>query len=318
MSSVSAEAIDRFLDDVGVRVEAFAICELGRHHRLNVEPPEEPLIHFVLRGEGFLDSGGQRLALVRGAVAVVPKGHAKSLCGSGPVERELDMSSSCPLEDGLIRFGAATGEADLVLGCAKLMLGGGSNGSLFDQLDHPIVMNPEHSLIPLFDMMLDELSEPRPGSKTFINALMMQVVIVLLRSESLAEVCRIPTQKDPRLVAVAAAILGNPEHRYTVESLARHAGMSRSRFNHHFTETYKCSPMEFVRSVRLSSAATLLRGSRLPVKAIAASVGYSSRSQFSHAFQLRYGVAPMRFRRQGRADIPLSWDERGRLLPSRI
>ena len=36
----------------------------------------------------------------------------------------------------------------------------------------------------------------------------------------------------------------------------------------------------------------------MPVKVIAASVGYASRSHFSHAFSAAYGIDPTAFRRR--------------------
>jgi AraC-like DNA-binding protein len=40
----------------------------------------------------------------------------------------------------------------------------------------------------------------------------------------------------------------------------------------------------------------MLKGSDLPVKSIAASVGYASRSHFSRAFQAKFGIDPSAFR----------------------
>lgn len=101
---------------------------------------------------------------------------------------------------------------------------------------------------------------------------------------------------NPRLAGVAAAILSRPQDRHTVTSLAESAGMSRACFCRHFSEAYGTSPNDFVQTVRMSSAAKLLKCSNLPVKSVAASVGYASRSHFSRAFHGRYGVGPTAFR----------------------
>ena len=55
--------------------------------------------------------------------------------------------------------------------------------------------------------------------------------------------------------------------------------------------------MEFVAKTRLHHAAELLRGTDLPVKAIAASIGFASRSHFSRAFRAAYGRDPRAYRR---------------------
>jgi hypothetical protein len=54
--------------------------------------------------------------------------------------------------------------------------------------------------------------------------------------------------------------------------------------------------MDFVQAVRLRTAARLLQTSELPVKAVAAAVGYSSRSHFSRAFSGHFGVDPSAYR----------------------
>jgi transcriptional regulator GlxA family with amidase domain len=50
----------------------------------------------------------------------------------------------------------------------------------------------------------------------------------------------------------------------------------------------------------------MLRSSNLPVKAVAAAVGYASRSHFSHAFRAEFGVDPTGFRSEEQAQGPAS------------
>ena len=87
-----------------------------------------------------------------------------------------------------------------------------------------------------------------------------------------------------------------PGRAHSLDSLACVAGMSRSRFVHHFSTAYGRTPMEFVQLVRLHAAAQMLRGSLLPVKTISASVGYASRSHFSQAFRAEFGSDPTAYR----------------------
>jgi transcriptional regulator GlxA family with amidase domain len=148
----------------------------------------------------------------------------------------------------------------------------------------------------LFTTMFDELRQPRLGTRAFVGALMKQVLIVLLRSQP-DDDSSILLMSSARLAGAVAAILARPEDNHTVDSLAAIAGMSRSCFSNHFTVSYDISPKAFVQAARLSSAARILKGSDLPVKSVAASVGYASRSHFSRAFQAKFGVDPSSFRR---------------------
>ena len=72
--------------------------------------------------------------------------------------------------------------------------------------------------------------------------------------------------------------------------------MSRSAFAAHFCRMFGRSPMSLLREVRLRRASELLATTRLPVEAVARSVGFSSRSNFSRMFREMYGVDPSGFR----------------------
>ena len=295
--------IDQFLEAVEIRVEAFGVCEIGREYSLKCEPFESVIVHFVLRGEGFLDSRHGRFPLKPGTAVVVPKQLAKSLSGVGPVKHVHDAQADCTLQDSIIRFAACDGRPDLVLGCAELSSSVGGDLPLFDQAKRPIIEHSDDPLLrALFTTMFDELRNPRLGTRAFVSALMKQVLIVLLRSQP-DEDSSILLMTGARLAGVVAAILDRPQDNHTVDSLAAIAGMSRSRFSHHFTLAYDVSPKSFVQTARLASAARLLRGTDLPVKSIAASVGYASRSHFSRAFQAKFGLDPSAFRLPRKSEL---------------
>jgi AraC-like DNA-binding protein len=307
--------IDRFLEAVEIRVEAFGVCEIGREYSLRCAPFESVIVHFVLSGEGFLESHHGRFPLRPGTAVVVPKMLAKSLSGVGPVRRVYDAQSDCTLQDSIVRFAACEAQPDLVLGCAELSTSVGGELPLFDQAKRPIIEHSEDPLLrALFTTMFAELSNPRLGTRAFVSALMKQVLIVLLRSQP-DEDSSILLMSGARLAGVVAAILDRPQDNHTVDSLAAIAGMSRSRFSHHFTLAYDMSPKCFVQTARLATAARMLKGTDLPVKSVAASVGYASRSHFSRAFQAKFGVDPSAFRLPRQAE-PIDPSPPARRLPN--
>ena len=85
------------------------------------------------------------------------------------------------------------------------------------------------------------------------------------------------------------SIIVQPQAHHSVEGLAAIAGMSRSRFSEVFMDSFGRSPIEFVQAVPMWEARRMLMGSSLPIKAVAAAVGYSSRSHFSRAYQSYFG-----------------------------
>jgi AraC family transcriptional activator of mtrCDE len=92
-------------------------------------------------------------------------------------------------------------------------------------------------------------------------------------------------------------MVAEPETSYTIEALARIAGLSRSGFMQRFSEAVGSSPLVVLRQLRMKKAAGLLKANVRSVEQIAAAVGYKNRSGFSRAFRAIYGVDPMEYRR---------------------
>lgn len=104
---------------------------------------------------------------------------------------------------------------------------------------------------------------------------------------------------DPRLSRAFAAIHAKVEHHWTVEELARQAGMSRSAFAARFRDKVGLSPLDYVTRWRMFRAAGLLRQRRHSVAEIAIRVGYENESAFAKAFKRVTGATPGGYRRDG-------------------
>ncbi len=76
-----------------------------------------------------------------------------------------------------------------------------------------------------------------------------------------------------------------------VETIARHAGMSSSSLHDHFKQATSMSPMQFVKSLRLHRAHSLLLSGNQAGEA-SYQVGYNSPSQFSREFKRFFGESP--------------------------
>ncbi|WP_233508117.1 helix-turn-helix transcriptional regulator [Spongiactinospora gelatinilytica] len=94
------------------------------------------------------------------------------------------------------------------------------------------------------------------------------------------------------------AIHRDPAHRWTVESLGAHAGLSRAGFARRFTTLVGRPPLAYLTWWRLSVAARLLRESDASVAAVADRVGYGSEFAFGNAFKREHGLSPGRYRRE--------------------
>jgi AraC-like DNA-binding protein len=104
---------------------------------------------------------------------------------------------------------------------------------------------------------------------------------------------------DPRLSRVFKAVHGRVEHPWTVEELAREAGMSRSAFAARFRNSVGLSPLDYVTRWRMFRAGALLRQGTRSIAEIAIKVGYENESAFAKAFKRVTGITPGLYRKQG-------------------
>lgn len=77
----------------------------------------------------------------------------------------------------------------------------------------------------------------------------------------------------------------------TIEELAAQVGMSRAVFHRKFKQATTMSPIQFVKSMRLNSAAMRIAEGK-KVNEAAMEAGYVSSSQFSREFKRLYGQSP--------------------------
>ncbi len=77
----------------------------------------------------------------------------------------------------------------------------------------------------------------------------------------------------------------------TIDDMASQVGMSRAVFHRKFKQATSMSPIQFVKAMRLNSAAMKIAGG-MNVNSAAMTVGYVSSSQFSREFKRMYGQSP--------------------------
>ena len=107
--------------------------------------------------------------------------------------------------------------------------------------------------------------------------------------------------RDSEVGKTLALMHRNPAHPWTIASLAREAGVSRSvlaeRFRHYLNEP----PMAYLTRWRLQVGAQMLASTSYSVAQIASEVGYESEAAFNRAFKREFGMPPARFRGQSRS-----------------
>lgn len=102
---------------------------------------------------------------------------------------------------------------------------------------------------------------------------------------------------DPNICRALDAMHGAPAEAWTVERLARVAGLSRTAFASRFSETLANTPLGYLTDWRMQLARRLLLDSELPIIEVAERSGYQSEAAFGRVFKRYFDAPPARFRR---------------------
>jgi AraC-like DNA-binding protein len=111
---------------------------------------------------------------------------------------------------------------------------------------------------------------------------------------------------DRRLQRAIQAIHADLQRAWTVEEMAREAGLSRSSFAASFKNVVGEAPLDYLTGWRMYRAKVLLASSDENLVHIANLVGYESEVSFSRTFRRRVGLSPGRWRQQMHARPSIS------------
>jgi AraC-like DNA-binding protein len=109
---------------------------------------------------------------------------------------------------------------------------------------------------------------------------------------------------DPRVARALVLIHAGYARPWTLATLAREAGASRTLLAVRFKELVGASPMNYLAGWRVTRAASLLRTEAIGLERLAARVGFDSVTVFSRAFSRHMGMAPGRYRHADFAPEP--------------
>ncbi|HIT90113.1 MAG TPA: helix-turn-helix domain-containing protein [Candidatus Merdenecus merdavium] len=101
---------------------------------------------------------------------------------------------------------------------------------------------------------------------------------------------------DSRIRIVTDYILFHPEEKFTPEKMAQMVGLSKQRFSSLFKKNTGKSPMEYVKEIKLTTAARKLLVSTDSINEIAYEVGYEDPNYFIREFKNAFGYTPNRYR----------------------
>jgi AraC family transcriptional regulator of arabinose operon len=97
-----------------------------------------------------------------------------------------------------------------------------------------------------------------------------------------------------------------------IEALAEVVGLSSSRLSYLFKRQNGITPQQYFEQQRLERARQLLELTDLPVKAIAADVGFDNPFYFTLRFKRHLGESPREYRNHVRKTLARTTTDRGR------
>jgi AraC-like DNA-binding protein len=289
-------------------VEAPASHEIGAKVMPNAQRVIE--YHLFVRGDGWGHAvGSEPIRLREGDLIVFPQGDAHVLSSAPGMRQRPDVSAFdrvTPERPVTLRIGGEGTERARIL-CCFLGCDERPFNPLLAALPHMIHLSARspHAtewLASLMRIAAQESGSERPGSANVLArvAELMFVETVRRHIETLpaAETGWLAGLRDPLIAQALAALHGAPREKWTVDSLARVAGTSRSVLAERFAEIVGQPPMQYLALWRMQLASRLLADGNT-VAATAAAVGYDSEAAFSRAFKKGMGKSPAEWRRRG-------------------
>jgi AraC family transcriptional regulator, alkane utilization regulator len=148
---------------------------------------------------------------------------------------------------------------------------------------------------------INEATAARAGNAAMLGRLTELMFVEILREY----MHRLPANQggwlgglnDPHVGTALRVMHANPVRDWTVEELAREAGVSRSVLAERFTGLVGEAPIRYLAGWRMQLAKQLLRAGARNMQDVATRVGYESEAAFNRAFKRATGSPPATWRK---------------------
>lgn len=148
---------------------------------------------------------------------------------------------------------------------------------------------------------MEEAENDRPGNPAMLSrlteVLYLEVLRRYMRELPAGQTGWLAGVRDREIGAALRLLHAAPDRKWTVESLAREVGLSRSALAQRFSEIIGEPPIQYLAGWRMHLARHLLRQPALSIAQIARRVGYGSHVAFRRAFKRHIGEPPGAWRR---------------------
>lgn len=258
----------------------------------------EFLMYSIRKGSCVLEwAGGNPIELQAGDAALVSRNTPHLLHDGSRTLRPLSWWT-CSEKNTAVRDANSPGQVWLICESFKLsgMLGCSFAAALGDRVVLRATPGEESRHQHLFSALCRESTSPRPG-QSFVYSRLMELFFVeflrdcILRDWNTERPNLLRVLFDAQILKAIQQVKQHPEQPWTVASLARVAGMSRTAFATRFSSLSGMTPLAYVTRWRMSVAERLLAQGHTLAET-ADRVGYDSEAAFSRAFKRLTGASP--------------------------
>jgi AraC-like DNA-binding protein len=268
--------------------------------------------HLVTQGSCWItvNNNPTPIRLTNGDFLIIPHGAAHEMKDElGNEAPPLNTQADGTFDDsGNFVLGDSKSERITRLVCGHFEFDNGFQHPLLEQLPSYILIKKEESeRISWFNqallVMASEAGDNKLGHDEILKRMseILFIHTVRLWSEREAETANfLAAVTDPKIGRSLNALHAQPNCRWTVEDLAKSAGMSRTAFAEQFSKLTGMTPMQYVTIWRVQKAQRLLIENDVSVEWVASQVGYESVAAFSRVFKKVAGEGPGAFRRNNK------------------
>jgi AraC-like DNA-binding protein len=298
------DGLSRVLREVKVRSVVYCLTDFASPWGFSVEDSPVAKFHILLHGAAELTVGDAApVRLGAGDLVLLPHGdgHAITDQPGSPVRPLAEILAEHPVnEDGRLSYGGDGSWSRLL--CGGFELEPGLPDELAEFLPAVLMLDSGTGLArwlePLFTFLEEETHAAAPGAAAIFAKLSDIFVTQALRSYLAAADGLAPAVvHDSGIARVTKMLRGRPEASWSVDVMARSAGMSRTSFTTRFRAAVGEPPMAYLSELRLRRAAGYLSTTTKSLREIAHLTGYANEASFSRAFSRRFGHPPGEYRR---------------------
>ena len=300
----ATDVLSDLIDALRLSARVQGVFELGAPFAVSVPPRAEVNVQLfmVSRGTAFVSVDARKpMALSAGDLLLMPRAATLEFRDTAESRAPPTVLSGCRRLHLEPLRGGGRGARTTIVG-AGLALAPQPRSRVLQSLP-PLILVPAHSspaLTATAALFLQEASQPRAGSLALLSRLAEVLFIEVLRREGEREGCakgNLRALADPQLAQALGLMHENPQRDWTIASLGRAVGLSRSAFAARFSAQLGEAPLEYLARWRMTLAARLLTESDATLNDIATRVGYGSDAAFNKAFARIIGQPPGAFRR---------------------